>query len=230
MRLLIRIAAVCATAVALAGCDEAGSGGPISTTETVEVPLGTGFDFYVLALSWSPSYCASFGDRANRQQCEADDPLGFVVHGLWPQFTTGYPTEGPTDRPLGVSRALSDSMLDIMPSTGLIRHEWREHGTCSGLSQEDYFTATRMAFEAIAIPASFATASSIRTVDPDTVEDAFVSANPGMPNDAIAVTCDRRYLREVRICLSRNLAGFIACPEVDANACSRDGAVMPAAR
>ncbi|WP_425418789.1 ribonuclease T2 family protein [Oricola indica] len=229
MRLLIRIAAAFAAGVALAGCDEAGSGGPISTTETVEVPLGTGFDFYVLALSWSPSYCASFGDRANRQQCEADDPFGFVVHGLWPQFTTGYPTECPTDRPLGVSRALSDSMLDIMPSTGLIRHEWREHGTCSGLSQDDYFTATRMAFEAIAIPASFAAASSIRTVDPDTVEDAFVTANPRMPDDAIAVTCDRRYLREVRICLSRDLASFVACPEVDANTCSRDGAVMPAA-
>ena len=125
MRLLIRIAAVCATAVALAGCDEAGSGGPISTTETVEVPLGTGFDFYVLALSWSPSYCASFGDRANRQQCEADDPLGFVVHGLWPQFTTGYPTECPTDRPLGVSRAGDDARLHAAAADGRVEASLR---------------------------------------------------------------------------------------------------------
>lgn len=229
MRLLIRIAAACATAAVLAGCDEAGSVAPTSA-ETVEVPLGNGFDFYVLALSWSPSYCASYGDRANKQQCETDEPFGFVVHGLWPQFTSGYPTECPTDRPIGVSRDLSDSMLDIMPSTGLIRHEWREHGTCSGLSQNDYFAVKRMAFDAIAIPASFAAAGNIMTVDPDAVEDAFIAANPGMSGNAIAVTCDRRYLRDVRICLSRDLTEFVACPEVDANACGKNGAVMPAAR
>lgn len=224
-----RPATLLAVMLALAGCDDTAQSASASG-EQVAPPVGSGFDFYVLALSWSPSYCASYGDRANRQQCEADEPFGFVVHGLWPQFESGYPTACPTDQPLSVPRALSDAMLDIMPSTGLIRHEWSEHGTCSGLSQEDYFTATRMAFDTISMPRSLVDAKQIRTVDPDSVEDAFVAANPGLPNDAIAVTCDRRYIRDIRICLSRDLSGFVSCPEVDASDCRKAGAVMPPLR
>lgn len=194
------------------------------------VPEASGFDFFVLALSWSPSYCASEGERANRQQCASERPYGFVVHGLWPQYESGYPSECPTDRPLSVPRALSDTMLDIMPSTGLIRHEWVKHGTCSGVSQEDYFTLTRMAFERIEIPDHYRAASSTRPVDPDAVESAFAALNDGLSPDAIAVTCDRHYLREVRICMARDLTGFVACPEVDDDGCDRDTAVMPPAR
>ena len=54
------------------------------------------FDFYVLALSWSPSYCeasrrarAQPGDRD--QQC-GGRPFSFVVHGLWPQYEQGFPS------------------------------------------------------------------------------------------------------------------------------------------
>lgn len=224
-----RPAALLAAMLAIAACDDTAQSAS-ATVEPTAPPVASGFDFYVLALSWSPSYCASYGDRANRQQCETDEPFGFVVHGLWPQFESGYPTACPTDRPLSVPRSLSDAMLDIMPSTGLIRHEWSEHGTCSGLSQKDYFATTRMAFDKIAMPQSLLAATQTRTVDPDSVEDAFVAANPGLPNSAIAVTCDRRYIRDIRICLSRDLSGFVSCPEVDANDCRKAGAVMPPLR
>lgn len=227
MRLLITAASLLAAVMAVGGCEDTASS---TAAPAMPVPQGSGFDFYVLALSWSPSYCASYGERANKQQCDTDDPFAFVVHGLWPQFERGYPAACPTDRPLRVPREISDEMLDIMPSTGLIRHEWREHGTCTGLSQVDYFAVTRMAYEKIAVPDHFGTAAARRTIDPDAVEDAFVAANPGMPDNAIAVTCDRRYLRDVRICLTLDLSGFVACPEVDANACRMDDAVMPPIR
>src|SRR3954464_7133107 len=63
------------------------------------------FDFYVLALSWSPSFCDAAGERAGQagerggrpggragpqQQC-GERPYAFVVHGLWPQYETGFP-------------------------------------------------------------------------------------------------------------------------------------------
>lgn len=228
----------------LAGCDDnrpaqAGSA-PAETTrprpaaaQTLPkpaLPEAEGFDFFVLALSWSPSYCASEGDRANGQQCGAGKSFGFVVHGLWPQYTHGYPSECPTDQPLSVPRALSNSMLDITPSTGLIRHEWKTHGTCSGVSQPDYFALTRAAFEAIAVPAEFAAETTTRSVSPAAVEAAFRKSNPGLPADAIAVTCDRRYLRDVRICMKRDLSGYVPCPEVDGDACTRAQAVMPPIR
>ena len=51
------------------------------------------FDFYVLSLSWSPSYCAEAEERGSggrSQQCSGR-PFSFVVHGLWPQYESGYP-------------------------------------------------------------------------------------------------------------------------------------------
>ena len=43
------------------------------------------FDYYVLALSWSPSFCEASGERGTppQQQCGAR-AYSFVVHGLWP--------------------------------------------------------------------------------------------------------------------------------------------------
>ena len=189
---------------------------------------GSGFDFYVLSLSWSPSYCEAEGSDANRQQCQSKRPYAFVVHGLWPQFEHGYPSRCPTDRP-GVADDTLRKLYDIMPSAGLIRHEWTEHGSCTGLSQQDYFATLRAAREHIAIPAEFRRLDAYRTVDPDEVEKAFRGANPALPADGVAVSCDQRYLREVRICLTKELA-FRVCPEVDRRACRRDKAVMPPVR
>jgi ribonuclease T2 len=192
------------------------------------VPRGSGFDFYVLALSWSPSYCEAEGESANRQQCGASRPYAFVVHGLWPQFERGYPQNcaaaerdvpGPTVRKL----------LDIMPSSGLIRHQWQKHGSCSGLTQGDYFDVLRAAREKIVVPADFARLDAYRTLSPADAEKAFLDANPGLRPDGVSVTCDRRYLREVRICMTKDL-GFRACDEVDRRSCRAQRVVMPPVR
>ena len=52
------------------------------------------FDYWVRALSWSPNWCALEGDARDAEQCEAD--FGWVVHGLWPQYETGWPSYCPT--------------------------------------------------------------------------------------------------------------------------------------
>lgn len=189
---------------------------------------GNGFDFYVLSLSWSPSYCEAEGEDANRQQCASGRPYAFVVHGLWPQFEKGYPETCATDDPT-VPDGLVRSLYDLMPSAGLIRHQWRKHGTCSGLSQADYFAVLRAAREKVAIPGAYRRLDDYMTVDPDAVERDFRDANGGLPGDGVAVTCDRRYLREVRICMTRDLS-FRPCPEVDRRACALDRTVMPPVR
>jgi ribonuclease T2 len=191
-------------------------------------PAGAGFDHYVLALSWSPSYCAAEGSDANRQQCAGGRPYAFVVHGLWPQFRYGEPAVCPgADQE--VSRERLRGLYDLIPSAGLIRHEWRMHGSCAGLSQTAYFALLRRAWEKIRIPAEFGRLSSYRMVDPQAAEQSFITANPGLSSDGIAVTCDRRYLREVRICLTREL-DFAACPELGRRACRLTKAVMPPVR
>lgn len=190
--------------------------------------MGEGFDFYVLALSWSPGYCASEGDNANKRQCDGPRRYEFVVHGLWPQFERGYPSDCNSDHEGSLDNALINDMLDIMPSYGLIKHEWRKHGTCSGLSASDYFAVTRRAFEQISSPPSFQGLQETMTVAPSSVEKLFQAENKAIPADGIAVTCKRNYLRDVRICMTKDLASFRSCPEVDRNHCnSASVAVAP---
>ena len=91
------------------------------------------FDYYVLSLSWSPSWCRAEGDARDADQCDPGRRNSFVVHGLWPQYERGYPEycQRPAPR---LDRNLMRSMLDLMPAPGLIFHEWDKHGTCSGLT------------------------------------------------------------------------------------------------
>ncbi|MBB4092911.1 ribonuclease T [Ochrobactrum pecoris] len=189
------------------------------------------FDFYVLALSWSPSYCASEGPRANKQQCGTDRPFGFVVHGLWPQNEWGYPANCQLDnvRSRGgyVPRQIISSLSDIMPAAGLVAYQWRKHGSCSGLSQDKYFSTLRNAFDQVSVPPSLRNLASRRRVDPLLVEKAFIAANPGMKPDGISVSCKRNYLQEVRICMTKDLQ-YRACGQVDANACRSRSVMMPA--
>lgn len=150
------------------------------------------------------------------------------MHGLWPQFERGYPEDcatGDTDVP----RDVISRTLPIMPSTGLIRHQWRKHGSCAGLSQEDYFDVLRAARTRVAVPREFERLKTYLTVAPHGVEKAFVAANAGMKPDGIAVSCDRRFLREVRICMTKGLE-FRSCPEVDRRDCRLSKAVMPPVR
>lgn len=214
-----------AALLALVACSEPGSSG--DSADAAGVPLGSGFDFYVLALSWSPGYCASEGERANRQQCGPGTDFGFVAHGLWPQFERGWPEYCETDEPVSVPRERAALLGDIMPSVGLVRHQWKKHGTCTGLDQTDYFAVTRAAYERIALPAAFKDRAETASIRPAEVEQAFLAANPELPADAVAVTCDRRFLRDVRICMSRDLREFVSCPEVDRRVCGLETVVVP---
>jgi ribonuclease T2 len=185
------------------------------------------FDYYVLALSWSPSFCDAAGERAPRQQCGAR-PYAFVVHGLWPQYEKGFPEFCQVPAPR-LDRNLVASMLDLMPAPRLVFHEWDRHGTCSGLAPRGYFENVRKARALVKIPAAYLDVKSHLSVTPDEVEEAFVTANPGMTRDAIAITCDRRRLREVRICISKEF-GFRECPEIERRACRREKLDMPPVR
>ena len=188
------------------------------------------FDFYVLALSWSPSFCAVSAERSPERadpQCGAR-PFSFVVHGLWPQYDKGFPEYCQVPAPR-LQREIVSSMLDLMPSPRLIFREWDRHGTCSGLAARAFFDTVRKARAVIKIPPEYLEVTSILRVSPGEVEEAFVKANPGLDREGIAVTCDRTRLSEVRICLNREF-GFRGCGEIDRRACRRDKLAMPPVR
>jgi ribonuclease T2 len=161
------------------------------------------FDYYVFSLSWSPEYCAD-GNRT--EQCTGGRRYGFVVHGLWPQHQRGgFPSNCAGER--RVARPIIDEMLEIMPSTKLIEHEWQKHGTCSGLSQKDYFKRTEDAYVLVKIPERFK--QPLKRVETTTAEvrREFTRANPGL---GLVIACRGRFLQEVRTCFDKNL-GVRAC-------------------
>src|SRR6201986_1479424 len=140
------------------------------------------FDFYVLSLSWSPSFCEAAAERGNgnRSQAQAHGrPFSFVGHGLWPQYERGFPEycQRPSPR---LARNIMTAMLDLMPAPGLIYNEWDKHGTCSGLGWRTYFETIRQARAALKIPAVFLHLSDPKTIAPADIEDAFIKANPGL--------------------------------------------------
>lgn len=199
---------------------------PPLSNKPAETQSKSAFDFYVLSLSWSPSFCASSEGQNNRQQCSSDKSYGFVVHGLWPQNARDYPEFCKSSEPDRVPDQLGKSMFDIMPSMGLIGHQWRKHGSCSGLSQRDYFSLTRRAFERIEIPGSLSDISAQQTLGTEKIEQAFISANAGLKSDQIAVTCSNGRIEDVRICMSRDLT-FRSCQQVDQNSCRARSVTLP---
>ncbi len=159
------------------------------------------FDYYLMSLSWSPSFCATHPQE--RDQCGGQG-YGFVLHGLWPQYLSGN----------GPQRCASDQKPDadtirkamaVSPSRSLVQHEWQTHGSCSGLSPEEYFADARRAFDAIHIPRELTHAQSAPPWSARDVAKAFVDANPGLRRDMLAVKCDGMKLSEVRVCLSKDL-------------------------
>jgi ribonuclease T2 len=217
--------------LAIAGLTGIASAGTASAQDRRQNAPGE-FDFYVLSLSWSPSFCESASERGNSgrsQQAQCGGrPFSFVVHGLWPQYERGFPDycQRPSPR---LDRNIMTSMLDLMPAPGLIFNEWDKHGTCSGLGARAYFETIRKARSAVKIPDEYLELSAPKMVAPAEVEEAFIKANPGLSAAAIAVTCDRTRLSEVRLCMSKDLQ-FRACEEIDRRACRRDQIEMPPMR
>ncbi len=194
----------------------------------VETPRGGvapgDFDFYVLALSWSPGFCETIGGA--RDQCAPGKGLGFVVHGLWPQNERGFPSDCPGAS--SPSRVALEHAGDVFPDARLARYEWRKHGTCSGKSPSDYFADVARARETVAIPTLFLRPSGDQTLTPIDIARAFYAANPRLRPGMMAVACRRNVFEEVRICLSKDLRDFRVCPQVVERGCHQRELFVPA--
>ncbi len=169
------------------------------------------FDYYTLVLSWSPTHCAAQPRKNRDPQCNPKPgkrPYAFVLHGLWPQYTRGYPERCWTRFKPYVPKRVINGMLDIMPSTGLVIHQYKKHGTCSGMRPEGYFNLSRRIYRRIKIPQRYVLPEKPQMVSPDTLVDEFIAANSilGLQPDMIAVSCGGagNRLREVRICMTKD--------------------------
>lgn len=162
------------------------------------------FDYFVLSLSWSPNWCALEGDAQGSDQCDAGRKNGWIMHGLWPQYQSGYPEFCRTSQP-PPTRTMTASMADIMGTSGLAWYQWKKHGVCSGLSATQYYDLSRRAYQAVVRPEVFRRLDRAVTLPASVVQDAFIQANPGLKPDMITITCKDGYIQEVRLCLTKDL-------------------------
>lgn len=162
------------------------------------------FDYFVLALSWSPNWCSTTGDAQNSEQCDPDRDLGWVLHGLWPQYESGWPSYCRTTQK-DPSRAQTGAMADIMGTSGSAWYQWKKHGRCAGLSARAYFDQARAAYSAVSRPEVFRKLTEPVRLPASVVEEAFLKDNPDLEANMLTVTCKDRRIQEVRICLTKDL-------------------------
>ena len=159
------------------------------------------FDYFVLSLSWAPDYCAANGSN-DPQECGLGKKLGFVLHGLWPQYNQGYPSSCGSE---ALPAAVKAKFPGLYPNDSLAEHEWAKHGTCSGLPPERYLAYTRQIKDSVAIPPALrAPQSPVRTTSAD-LKDQFIQVNSGFSPTDLAVNCSSsgRYLSEVYVCFDK---------------------------
>lgn len=118
---------------------------------------------YTLALSWQAAFCET---EPNKPECRSlgtgrYDADHFALHGLWPEdsYCGVAPSiidddqHGPRrDLPdIDITPATRDALDKAMPGTQslLERHEWLNHGTCSGVSAETYFNRAITLLDAV---------------------------------------------------------------------------------
>jgi ribonuclease T2 len=162
------------------------------------------FDYYVLALSWSPTWCALEGDARASPQCDPARDLGWVLHGLWPQHEEGWPSDCRTTH-RDPTRRETAAMADIMGTGGLAWYQWQKHGRCAGLPPEAYFAKARRAYETVARPQVLRRLDRPVRLPASVIEDAFLEANPGWEPDMVTITCRAGRIQEARVCLTKDL-------------------------
>ncbi len=182
------------------------------------------FDYYLLTLSWAPQFCATNAGERNPAECASNKHMGLVVHGLWPQFNDGkWPQDCASTPP--VSSATVQHMMNIMPGSSLIQHEWAKHGTCTGLSTQDYFGAIEKLYTGLRVPNDFKQPSNAAQTSPPEIETKFASAN-GAPKEAFRVSCPQNEFSAVEVCLTKDLH-YQSCPETVKECRARQIEVRP---
>lgn len=166
------------------------------------------FDYYALVLSWSPTHCATLQRDNYEPQCHRRDGrrYNFVLHGLWPQYERGFPGNCQIGRRPFVPDSVIEEAIDVMPSKPLIIHEYRKHGTCSGMEPSRYFETAERLYRTIKVPQRYINPFEQQTVSPDTIIDEFLAENPQLKRDMIVVSCDgsRNRLKDVRVCMDKS--------------------------
>ncbi len=214
-----------------AGCSDNGQAEPARS------PGNDVSGSFVLALSWEPAFCETRPKvpECRTQTAERIDTRQFSLHGLWPEgaycgvdATTRKTDETHNwdDLPEVELPIAQQARLDAaMPGTqsGLERHEWIKHGTCSGTDQIGYYAAALALTDAVnasGLPELF-TKNMGNSLSITRIADAFDAAFGDGTGKRVMLECvsdgSRRLISGIRIALEGTIG---ADPDIGALAAS----------
>lgn len=122
---------------------------------------------------------------------------------------------------------MTADMADIMGTAGLAWHQWRKHGTCTGLTAPDYYALSRAAYARILRPPVFRGLDKTVKLPAAVVEEAFLRDNPDLEPNGITITCKQGHIQEARICLSKTLDPVPCGRDVVRDCTMRDALFAP---
>ena len=181
-----------------------------------------------MTLSWAPGFCDLGGKETSSPECAEGSGDGFVVHGLWPN--NEFRPDPEACRGQDATRDDLDDEHGVYPNDRLAAFEYRKHGTCTGLSAQDYFATVRSVRARLKIPEMFQAPSEPLHMAPEEIEKAFMSANPNLHPDNMAISCSNGELVDVRFCLAKDLSSYALCRKVARHSCQRVSLVIAPVR
>ncbi len=119
-------------------------------------------DYYMLTLSYSPSFCEHVREKygeipeSQQYQCGPNSHFKWVVHGLWPQNAHA---EQVKDQPRfcqgdlpPLPETLLEQYLPYSPGKALLQGEWEKHGACAFRTPQDYFNMEKVLYKQLVLP------------------------------------------------------------------------------
>ena len=184
---------------------------------------------YVLALSWEPAFCGGHSDKPECQGAASrSSARSLSLHGLWPQprgraYCNVDGSLMQTDKAHAwdrlpepeISAGTRQRLAAVMPGveSGLQRHEWIEHGTCSGMPADAYFSRAINLAEQVntsSVPAAFV-GNVGRPLSADAIRAAFDQAFGPGAGARVTVLCqgggNGRRVTELYVALAGDVAG-----------------------
>lgn len=185
------------------------------------------FDYYILALAWTPEECARVKGKNIPPYCADAARPGFVVRGLWPEFERGGRLENCTRNAPAVPEEMLEAIRPLMGADATIQQQWRRYGACTALSVDYYFADLRIAYERVKMPEIFKKPPAGFSLPAIEAVHRIADANPDLPPESIAGVCDKGRLVEVRVCVNKDLEARTCGSRVTANCGDRDSLTSP---
>ena len=192
------------------------------------------FDSYVLEQSWQPEFCHGHG--AQYPGCNNVAPGAYMaghltLHGLWPQYAAArsgstYPFNcsssekfdpAALDKVRGGRAALIEYWPNVKSSPsdwqsyeGFWTHEWDKHGTCTGMSQRDYFEAALEQLQKLGTPAVITDNVGKAAVPKAKIQAAYGGSK------RVSLGCGGgQYLSAVATCWALDKASHLPAEQID---------------